>query len=89
MNFTWDSRKSRTNLRKHRVAFDEAATIFGDPLAATIADPDHSQTEDRFVSVGVSSTHRLLVVCYTEETATIRIISAREASAHEKKRYEA
>lgn len=88
MKFAWDRRKAQGNARKHRVSFDEASTIFGDPLAATIADPDHSQAESRFVTVGVSSFRRLLVVCYTEEGDTVRIISARQATAHERKQYE-
>ena len=88
MNFTWDSRKAQNNLRKHRVSFSEATSVFGDPLAATVSDPDHSFTESRFVTIGVSSLRRLLVVCHTEESDAVRIISAREASRHEKNRYE-
>lgn len=88
MNFTWDLRKAQSNLKKHRVSFNEATSIFGDSLAATMADPDHSLAESRFVTIGVSSLRRLLVVCYAEESDTVRIISAREATRHERNRYE-
>lgn len=88
MKFTWDPRKARANIRKHRVSFDEGTTIFGDPLAATIPDPDHSIGESRFVTVGVSSLGRLIVVCYVEENDTTHIISARQATAHERKQHE-
>jgi uncharacterized DUF497 family protein len=87
-NFEWDEEKARTNLKKHRIAFDEAATVFGDPLSITIADPDHSSEEQRFIDIGASSRGRLLVVVYTERGANIRIISCREATPAERKRYE-
>ena len=88
MKFTWNRRKSRANLEKHGVLFAEAATVFGDPLAASIPDPDHSEGEERFVTVGRSARNRLIVVCHTEEGDTVRIISAREANSHERKTYE-
>lgn len=89
MKFTWDSRKARANLRKHKVSFDEGSTVFGDSLAGTIPDPEHSIAESRFVTVGVSSLGRLLVVCYVEEEpGEVHIISTREATAHERKQYE-
>jgi uncharacterized DUF497 family protein len=88
MKFTWDRRKSRANLEKHGVLFAEAATVFGDPLAASISDPDHSEGEERFVTIGCSARNRLIVVCHTEEGDTVRIISAREANSHERKTYE-
>ena len=88
MKFAWDPRKAQSNLRNHRVSFDEATTIFGDPLAATVPDPDHSFGEHRFVTIGVSSLGQLLVVVYTERGSTIRIISARRATAHERKQYQ-
>ena len=88
MKFTWDPRKDRENQRKHGVSFQEATTVFGDPLAGTIPDPDHSQGEARFLTVGYSSNHHLVVVCHTEEDDNFRIISAREANAHERKTYE-
>jgi uncharacterized DUF497 family protein len=88
MKFTWDARKAAANLKKHGVPFNEASTVFADPLSATIPDPDHSVGEHRFVTMGVSSSGRLLVVCHTEDTDSIRIISARRATRHEKDRYE-
>lgn len=88
MKFAWDPRKDRENQRKHGVSFQEATTVFGDTLAGTIPDPDHSQGEARFLTVGYSSSHRLIVVCHTEEDDNFRIISAREANAHERKTYE-
>ncbi len=88
MRFEWDRAKAEANRRKHRVSFDEAATVFFDPLSVTIADPDHSSTERRFATMGVSSSGRLLVVAHTEREFVLRIISARPASAGERKRYE-
>lgn len=88
MKFEWNARKDRENQRKHGVSFQEATTVFGDPLAGTIADPDHSRGELRFLTVGYSSNHRLVVVSHTEEGENFRIISAREANAHERKTYE-
>jgi uncharacterized DUF497 family protein len=88
MKFTWDPRKATTNRRKHGVSFDEASTVFADSLSATIADPDHSVGERRFITMGVSSSGRLLVVCHTEEPGLIHIISARCATRHEKIGYE-
>jgi uncharacterized DUF497 family protein len=87
MKFAWDPRKAASNLKKHRVSFDEASTVFTDPLSATIADPDHSVGERRFITMGVSFTSHLLVVCHTEEAGFVRIISARRATRHEKDRY--
>ena len=88
MRFEWDRAKAEANRRKHRVSFDEAATVFFDPLSATIADPDHSSGERRFLTMGISSTGRLLVVAHTERGSVLRLISARPASASERKRYE-
>jgi uncharacterized protein len=88
MRFEWDSEKAAENLRKHRVSFDEAATAFFDPLSMTVPDPDHSVGERRFITMGASSDGRLLVVAHTEQGPTLRIISARLASASERKRYE-
>ena len=88
MRFEWDLRKAGENFRKHGVAFDEAETVFRDPLAATFDDPDHSITEQRLLTVGYSSTDRLLVVSHTEFGAIIRIINARLATAHERQRHE-
>jgi uncharacterized DUF497 family protein len=88
MQFTWDPAKAEENLSAHGVSFQEATTVFGDPLAGTIADPDHSIGEERLVTVGQSSTGQLLVVCHLEQGDTIRIISARRATSHERKDYE-
>jgi uncharacterized DUF497 family protein len=88
MKIEWDPRKARSNLRKHRVSFEEAATALSDPMAATGADPDHSITEERYVTFGVSERGRLLVVAHTDEKETIRIISARIASKGERELYE-
>ena len=88
MRFEWDRAKADANRRKHRVSFDEAATIFFDPLSVTILDPDHSAGERRFLTMGSSSKGRLLVVAHTERADVLRIISARPASAAERKRHE-
>ena len=88
MKFTWDTKKEKENERKHGVSFEEATTVFGDPLAGTIPDPDHSVSEPRFPAIGQSSNHRLIVVSHTEEGDNFRIISAREATTHERKTYE-
>lgn len=77
MKFTWDRRKDRANVEKRSVSFAEASTVFGDPLAATIGDPDHSEGEARFVTMGFCANNRLIVVSHTEEGDTVRIISAR------------
>ena len=84
----WDARKAATNLRKHGVSFEEASSVFFDPLAATGSDPDHSLSERRFVTFGVSSSGRLLVVAHAERADAIRIISARRATRAERKLYE-
>ena len=88
MKIEWDLKKAKFNLRKHRVSFEEAATALSDPMAATGADPDHSITEERYVTFGVSERGRLLVVAHTDEEETIRIISARIASKGERELYE-
>ena len=89
MQFEWDREKAKRNLTKHEVSFDEAVTVFYDPLSATFDDPDHSAWEHRFVTIGFSARGRLMVVCYTERGSTVRIISVRPATAREKKRHEA
>ena len=88
LSFEWDKAKARSNLAKHNVSFDEAATVFGDPLSLTIPDPAHSQVEDRFVIIGSSYQQKLLVVVHTERGDDIRIISARRASRKERKTHE-
>ena len=88
MRFEWDGTKAAANVSKHRVSFDEAVTVFYDPLAATFGDPDHSEDESRLVTVGYSARGRLLVVCHVERGAATRLISARRATVRERKRHE-
>lgn len=88
MKFEWDPRKAQENLAKHGVSFQDATTVFGDPLAGTIPDPDHSEGEARFLTIGSTANGHLIVVSHTEEGDTIRIINAREVTSHERKQYE-
>ncbi len=88
MEFEWDSEKAVRNLAKHGVSFQEAGTVFGDPLAITFADPDHSDDEDRYLTFGHSIDGRLLVVSHTDRGDRTRIIGARPASHRERKTYE-
>ncbi len=88
MVFEWDGHKSATNLRKHGVSFAEAGTVFGDELSITVPDPDHSDQEDRYITIGWSNLHRLLMVAHTDRGENIRIISARELTKTERKEYE-
>jgi len=88
MRFTWDPNKERRNKRDHGIGFQEATTVFADSLAVTVSDPDHSVGQERFVTMVHSSSGTLLVVCHTEQGDTIRIISARSATSHERKDYE-
>ena len=88
MEFEWDPEKAAANAKKHGVDFAEAMTVFSDPLEVTISDPDHSEGEQRFLSIGLSTSQRLVVVAYTERTGRTRIINAREANSQERKHYE-
>ena len=88
LRFEWDPRKAASNLRKHGVSFQEASTVFSDPLSLTIADPDHSDDEERWMILGQSNRLRLLVVAHTDDGNTVRIISARLAEPRERRRYE-
>lgn len=88
MNFEWDPQKALSNLKKHKVSFEEAATALADPMAETGADPDHSIGEFRYITFGISERGRLLVVAHTEERDVIRIFSARIARKGERKIYE-
>lgn len=88
MRFEWDSKKATENVKRHRVSFEEAVTVFYDPLTATFEDPDHSDDERRVITVGYSVRARLLVVCHVERGAATRLISARRATARERKRHE-
>lgn len=86
--FEWDREKAKKNLIKHNVSFDEAMTVFYDPLSATFNDPDHSVGEQRFITIGYSSLNHLLVVSHTDRKETVRIISARNATTKERKKHE-
>ena len=88
MIFEWDPQKATINLRRHQVAFTEAATVFNDPLSVTVRDPDHSMDENRYLIIGPSYRHRLLIVSHTEQGDRIRIISARELTPTEREAYE-
>ncbi len=89
LKFEWDSRKALANLKKHGIAFEEAQSVFFDERARLINDPDHSEDEDRFILLGLSSSLHMLLVChcYRREGEVIRIISARQATARESKHY--
>jgi uncharacterized protein len=88
LEFEWDPAKAEANLKEHGVSFDEATTVFRDTLSITISDPDHSDSKDRFIDIGMSYRMQLLVVSYTERQDKIRIISARRATRAERKSYE-
>lgn len=88
MHFQWDPQKARANLAKHGVSFEEAMRAFLDPLSVTILDPDHPESEDRFVLIGQSPAGRLLVVVHTDRGDAIRLISARRATRRERRTYE-
>jgi len=88
LEFEWDPRKAASNLTKHSVSFEEAATVFGDPLGRIVADPRHSSEEERFVLLGLSCEKRLITVMYVDRSKAIRIISARRATRHERRDYE-
>lgn len=88
MKFEWNEQKAKANQRKHKVSFHEASTVFGDPLAITFDDPDHSIGEQRYLTFGLSRLNRLLVVAHTERADRIRIISARVTTRQEKRIYE-
>jgi uncharacterized DUF497 family protein len=88
MQFEWDRQKEKRNRRKHGVSFDEAVTVFYDPLSATFDDPDHSFGEHRLITIGFSSHGRLFVVSHMERGNAIRIVNARPATAQERKRHE-
>jgi hypothetical protein len=93
LTFEWDKNKAKANLRKHKISFDEAKTIFNDPLTITFRDDFHSDEEDRLISVGMSANNRILLVVNTESEESenafvVRIISCRKATASERKIYE-
>ena len=88
MKFEWDDEKAARNLAKHGVSFDEAQTVFADPLAGIAADPDHSEREQREIVAGLSAAGRLLLVSFTERRGSIRIINARALTPSERRLYE-
>ncbi len=88
LEFDWDASKAKQNRKKHGVSFEEASSVFLDPLARTIHDPLHSEDEDRFINLGESRLQRLLVVVFTDRGNEIRIISARLATRRERHDYE-
>lgn len=89
MRFEWDLKKAALNLAGHGVSFDEASTVFADPFATTVPDPDHSSgEEERWLTTGWSSRYRLVIVWHTDQGDTIRIIGARQATPQERRVYE-
>lgn len=86
--FVWDPVKAVANIVDHDVTFDEASTVFADPLALLMPDPDHSEDEERYVLLGMSTRQRLLVVAFTDRPPRTRLISARRATRRERRRYE-
>lgn len=88
LKFEWDFKKAKSNLNKHGVSFEEASTVFRDPLSLTIEDPLHSMCEKRFVLIGVAYNNRTLVVVHTEREDNVRIISARKATKKEREYYD-
>lgn len=88
MKFSWRPNKAAKNIRKHKVSFHEAATVFADPLSVTVSDPDHSNDEERYIIVGFSNRGRLLMVSHTERGNMIRLISARKLTPEERRQYE-
>lgn len=88
VEFEWDDDKAATNEQKHGVSFSEALTVFGDPVSLTGYDPDHSESEDRYITMGLSFEERLLVVSHTDRDDRVRIISARVAGRKERRDYE-
>lgn len=88
MIYEWDPKKATANLRKHGMSFEEAATVFRDPLAITFPDPDYSDEEDREITIGLTTKHRVVFVSHSPRGDRTRIISARKATPKERKQYE-
>lgn len=88
MIYEWDPKKAKTNLRKHGVSFEEATTVFLDPLAITFPDPDHSDDDDREITIGMTTKHRIVFVSHCPRADRIRIIGARRTTRKERKQYE-
>jgi hypothetical protein len=88
MEFEWDTNKAFANIQKHGVSFSEASTVFSDTLSMTFPDPDHSLLESRYITIGLSSMGKLLIISHTDRNNCVRIISAREATRRERRFYE-
>jgi len=88
LQIEWDSKKAKENLVKHGISFEEALTVFADPLAQIFDDQEHSADEPREIIIGHSARHRLVLVCFTERRTRVRLISARKATPLEQKDYE-
>ena len=88
LDFDWDEDKAKANAKKHKIGFEEAKTVFGDPFLQTFPDKEHSDEEQRFVNIGRSAQSKILVVIHTEREGKIRIISSRKATTSERKFYE-
>ena len=88
LEFVWDSKKEKSNVGKHGVSFHEGASVFGDPLSLTFPDSDHSMSEERFLTIGISNQWRTLILSHTDRENKIRIISARLATPRERRDYE-
>jgi uncharacterized protein len=87
MEFEWNAEKAAANVKKHGVDFNEAAAVFADPLSVTFGDPDHSEDEDRYISIGTTDRGHLVIVSHTDREDRIRIISARKATRGERRAY--
>lgn len=88
LNFEWDEDKAQVNLKKHKISFEEAISVFNDKLSITVVDSEHSIGEERFIDIGLSNKNKLIIVIYTEKNNVIRLISARLATKKEVKQYE-
>jgi uncharacterized DUF497 family protein len=88
VTYEWDPNKAAANVKKHRITFEEAASVFLDPAALTFSDPDHSEDEDREITIGLSTRQRLLFVAHAARDGRVRIISARRATPQERRQYE-
>jgi len=89
LTFEWDEVKARENLRKHKISFDEGKTIFNDPFLLTYPDVASSETEERYINIGLSVRDRVLILIHAERQGRIRLISCRKATARERRHYEA
>ncbi|HEY89567.1 MAG TPA: BrnT family toxin [Thermoflexia bacterium] len=88
LTFEWDEEKAQANLRKHKISFEEAKTVFSDPFLMTFPDPEHSHREQRYLNIGYSLKRRILIMVHTEREVNVRIISCRKATRSERRNYE-